>query len=152
MSFSPKNENNIYTFNGHRYQVFNRDMNWDAAKRYCDALGGHLVTIDSEKEQKFLEQLLQTDGIKNSYWLGGYKNSKKEWVWVTGIRMNYTNWAQGQPDNWTKREDKLMCYRNSNIPGVSRLGTWNDIQSDGECNGESFFGSKNFGLICEWDK
>lgn len=42
--------------NGHRYQVFDESMSWTDAKIYCENLGGHLVTINSEEEQKFLVQ------------------------------------------------------------------------------------------------
>lgn len=65
--------------------------------------------------------------------------------------LNYSNWAIGQPDNWTKREEKLMIYCNSNPLNPSILGTWNDLQANGECNGEKFFGLRNFGFICEWE-
>ena len=43
--------------NDHRYQVFDTSMRWTEAEEYCESLGGHLVTITSEEEQKFIECL-----------------------------------------------------------------------------------------------
>ncbi|MDY2627962.1 MAG: hypothetical protein SOW08_06545 [Lachnospiraceae bacterium] len=48
-----------------------------------------------------------------------------------------------------------MLYRNENRWAASprSIGTWNDLKEDGTCYGESatFFGTENFGFICEWD-
>ena len=138
-------------YNGHYYRVYNRSMTWREARNYCRDLGGHLVTITSRGEQNFVEDLLSSDGKKNCYWLGGYKESKHSWRWVTGESFSYNNWAKGQPDNYTSNEDSLMIYRRRNPNSSNRIGEWNDISYDGECNGESFFGERNFGFICEWD-
>lgn len=56
--------------NGHRYQVFDESMSWTDAKVYCENLGGHLVTINSEEEQKFIEDNLLVIGTKKTYFIG----------------------------------------------------------------------------------
>ena len=35
--------------------------------------------------------------------------------------------------------------------GIDGQYKWNDLQKDGDCNGESFFGYQNSGFVCEWD-
>lgn len=150
-SFAGNDDTKVTKFNGHYYKVFNEGIRWESAKKFCEKVRGHLVTIESQSEQNFLERLLRTDGTKNSYWIGGYKESTGNWKWVTNKKLTYINWASGQPDNWTHREDRLMMYRNSNPLNPSILGTWNDLQADGECFGEKFFGLQNFGFICEWE-
>lgn len=70
-------------FNNNYYRIFNSGMTWENAKRFCEDIKGHLVTIESENEQKFIEQLLRNKGNKNCYWVGGYKNASEEWKWVT---------------------------------------------------------------------
>ena len=42
-------------FGGHTYAVYEQVMDWDAARQYCESMGGHLVTITSAEEQRFLE-------------------------------------------------------------------------------------------------
>ena len=91
---------------------------------------------------------------KNCYWIGGQRGiDQKKWYWGNQRSqiMKYTNWANGQPDNYTKGENILMIYRIPNPKAMSVTGQWNDIGTDGDCNGEEFFGVSNFGFICEWE-
>lgn len=138
-------------FNGHSYAVIDESMDFYAAEGYCQRLGGHLVYIESEAEQKFVENLVLTKGTRNSYWLGAKQNMMGDkWAWLDGTPVAFAKWAKGQPDN--RRETALMMYRNNNpLSNNSGLGEWNDILTDGTCNGEAFFGVRNFGLVCEWD-
>ena len=138
-------------FRGHYYKIYNNETNWEEAADQCEEKGGHLATITSEEEQEFIEEILHHYGNKNCYWLGGYKDKQGTWRWVNNEPTHYANWAKDQPDNFTGREDTLMMYRHANPTSASRLGQWNDIHWNGTCNGEEFFGSDNFGFICEWD-
>ena len=139
------------TFNGHSYKVFDEGMTWTEAKAYCESLGGHLVTITSQEEQIFVESILEK-GTKNSYWVGG-TGGNKIFGWITGEPFNYTNWSRLQPDNNQKSggEDSLMMYRLNNPSSGSGLGKWNDLNNNGTCGNESFFGLSNFGFVCEWE-
>lgn len=138
---------------GHTYQLLDESMTFNKAKAYCKNKGGHLVTITSAGEQRVVDKLLKS-GKRNSYWLGAQKDVYGKFTsWITGERMVYTNFAINQPDNFRGDEKALMIYRKNNTLSASDTSFyWNDIQKDGNCNGESFFGKKNFGLICEWDK
>ena len=131
-------------YNGHSYKLFNNGMTWNEAKAYCEERGGHLVTVTDSSEQEFIQNLL-ADGSKNSYWMGGYKNTDGSWKWITDENWSYTNWSYRQPDG---DGDALMIYNGYNY--YSQVGQWNDFHVDGE-NGQDFFGLDNFGFICEWE-
>lgn len=137
------------------YRVFNEPMTWEEAVAYCESLGGHLVTINSAEEQYFIETLLK-NGVKNSYWLGAERTSKTGTgfsKWITGEPIIYENYDPPEPNNNTGKEDALMIYRLKNpVVGSSLAFHWNDLQKDGECKGEAFFGIDNIGFICEWDE
>lgn len=137
-------------FNGHYYQVFDESLDWFEAKKRCEDLGGHLVTITSKEEQQAVTNVLSTAN-RNSYWMGGYKTDGT-FEWITGEEMIYTNWASCQPDNYLSKEDTLLIYKNKK-PGSygHNAGCWNDLSSDGNCNNEAFFGLHNIGFICEWE-
>jgi len=132
------------------YKVFDLGMTWYEAEAYCENLGGHLMTITSEEEERTAEALLDAleDG-KNSYWLGAVRDADGNFNWVTGEKWDYTCWAGGQPDN--RGENALMLYNRANPLSYGSARRWNDLRDDGTCNGESFFGLENFGFICEFE-
>ncbi|MGN1166984.1 MAG: Ig-like domain-containing protein [Lachnospiraceae bacterium] len=140
------------SFNEHYYYVYDRDSEWTQAKNYCESIGGHLVTITSGEEQQFVVELIQKYGQRKNYWLGGHQNgsNNSSWYWVTGEAFSYTNWANSQPDH--SNEDCLMMYTYDN-PNASGNETykWNDLVDAGTYGSESWFGTANFGYICEWD-
>lgn len=139
-------------YRGHTYQVFDEGYNWYAAKEYCENIGGHLVTVSSNEENDYITQLLQL-AKKNSYWMGGYKNNN-QWKWVTNESFTYTHWASRQPDNAgaSGGEDVLQIYRKTNpLKAGNTLGYWNDLNHNGTCGSEPFFGLENIGFVCEWD-
>ena len=141
----------IGTYAGHTYAIFDTGCGWDYAVSLCKTLGGHLATITSDKEQLKIESLLEK-GAKNSYWLGGKRLSGKQFEWITGEDFSYSNWAISEPNNYTRTEDALMIYKEKNPKGSNViLGQWNDVQFDGICKEETFFGPDNFGFICEWE-
>lgn len=134
------------SYNGHTYQIFYSERTWDDAEAFCEKLGGHLVTITGENEQKFIERYLAKAQKQQSYWIG--LNSGKNTVfstWVTKEAISFTKWADGNPD----RNQPYSCgriaaseYADQNNWTMKR-GTWDD-----ESNNYSFIN----GFICEWDE
>lgn len=141
-------------FNNHKYEVFDEGMTWEEAKVACEEKGGHLVTITSEAEQKYIENKILS-GTKNGYWLGGYaEDSDSDYKWITNEEMTFTNWGTSQPDYANqngKFENKMIMYRIHHNPG-NDLGNWNDLINEGTkgLNGISFL-SDSLGYICEWE-
>lgn len=135
------------------YKCFEDGMTWDEANAKCNEMGGHLVTITSADEQAIVESLIRSEGSKNNYWIGAQKSTgSASYQWVTEEKMSYTRFKGGYPDNHYGQEDALMIYRNNN-PMLSGdcFGYWNDLNRNGTCMGENFFGIENMGFICEWD-
>lgn len=137
-------------YDGHYYRLYDLECGWEEAREYCENVSGHLVSITSQEEQTVIENLINT-GTKNSYWMGGYRNSSGDWEWITDETFLYTNWSSSQPDNYTGTENALMLYRSLNPKITCQYGQWNDVNFDGTCDNEDFFGISNFGFICEWD-
>ncbi|MBR2179520.1 MAG: hypothetical protein IJ862_03870 [Selenomonadaceae bacterium] len=137
-------------FKGHYYQIVDVGMTWNDASMACENQGGHLVTIGSVAEQKFIETLLN-QGQRNNYWLGAKRAPNGKFVWIDKTPFAYANWASGQPDNI--RSKALMVYKNTNPKAPKhKFGLWNDVSSEGVvANEEDFFGLNHFGFICEWD-
>lgn len=140
-------------YNGHTYHLFDESLTWEDANNYCNELNGHLVTITTEDEQKFIETLLENGGQKQ-YWIG----MKTEGVptWVTGETYQYSNWDRGEPNNNRKSgaaEDCVHIYNVANpAVGGSERFKWNDMFNDNTYPGEeNHFSLEYVGFICEWD-
>ena len=118
----------------HRYKIFYDTLTWEEARAACEAKGGHLATITSEKEQYLLE--LSNDKNQN-LWIGGYKNADGQWCWVTGEPWTYENWGDGEPNN------------SSNVvAGESCVAMWPEKWND-LANGNIY---EQSGYICEWEE
>ena len=143
--------NKAQKYKKHFYKVYDYGLTWENAKKYCESMGGHLVTITSQEEQDFVRKLV-TSHHRNNYWLGAQKDKNGKWKWITKEKFVYTCWATPQPDNHLDCENSLMLYRNMNPIDKNKIAEWNDLNSDGTCEKDKFFGLDNMGFICEWEK
>ncbi|XP_067658798.1 macrophage mannose receptor 1-like isoform X2 [Haliotis asinina] len=65
-----------------------------ASEQDCERRGGHLVDVDSEPMQRYLESVLRTRYVGTGVWIG-LTASNNQWTWTSGATGNYTNWASG---------------------------------------------------------
>lgn len=151
-SFAAINDSSMFYYNGHKYMLFSDDVKWEEAQEACEELGGHLATITSEEEQKFINSILENAG-KNCYWIGGVKKNHA-WTWVTGEAFFYTNWAYNEPNDMTSQEDFIHVFGTiyTGGTGIKYVGDWNDASEKGAEYASGFYASQNFGYICEWDQ
>lgn len=120
---------------GHKYKYYDDKVSWEEAQNRCKKLGGHLATITSAGEYKFI-----VDKFPHDAWLGGTDRAKEgEWVWITGEPMKFTAWSRGQPDNAGGAENYLHYW-------VAEKG-WNDTVATG-----GNVASARIGFVCEWTK
>ncbi len=122
-------------YNSHTYAIYYGSMTWDAAKKWCEDNGGHLVTITSADEQAFIESF--NEGY-DYLWIGAYREQREDWVWkwVTGEAWDYTNWAEGEPN------DSPNVVPGENCVTLWPM-EWNDLSN------ENVY--EQYGFICEWD-
>lgn len=116
-------------YNGHKYLVVEEKCTWSEAKDKCKAAGGHLVTITSADEQKFVEQLIKG---KVHFWIGMYRGADNEFFWITDEKVEYSNWGRGEPNNTRGIEN-----------AVGLRPDWNDYNEND--------GASMSGFVCEWD-
>jgi len=107
-------------------------LRWSEAAEQAAALSyrgrrGHLLTITSADEQRWVQQNLHEACIQ-CYWLGGYQDRRapdfrepdRGWRWVTGEPWDFTAWNQTpyrEPNNVDGDADFLSFIAQ---------GTWND--------------------------
>ncbi len=79
--------------NGHGYKKIECDS-WEDAKAKAAALNAHLVAINDEAEQKWLEGLFSE---KSFFWIGlSMPENEDSWQWDNGQPLTYTNWRNSQ--------------------------------------------------------
>lgn len=115
---------------GHYYKSFEFPVSWDDAKIFCESVGGHLATAENSDEIKPIHEAIIKGG-KYSYWIGGKRDQRGLWHWVTGPVITYPNWTSTEPSAG-KAYDSMT--------GISKEGKWaTGRQIDVR------------GFICEWD-
>ncbi|MCX7771093.1 MAG: CSLREA domain-containing protein, partial [Proteobacteria bacterium] len=109
-------------------------ITWDAAKVAAEAEGGYLATITSAEENNFVFGLVNDPAyfieIYGPY-IGGFQPAGSEepaggWTWVTGEPWVYTNWNEGEPNNYLGIENALHLLSNVR---------WNDLRTDESMKG-----------------
>jgi len=128
-----------WSINGHSYEVvIDTEATWEQAKAHAEALGGHLVTITSIEEQKFIENLLATSGAQTgAYWIGLIETiTEGIYTWDNGESLSYTNWYPGQPDNagggWGgENRGHISWAVEPEALHFANRGQWNDLRAEG---------------------
>lgn len=135
-------------FNGHTYKIIEKAMSWKEAKEYCESLGGYLLTITSEEEQKFIEGLIkEKDFTNNRFWLGFTDEAKEgTWNWITEESNSYTNWGKSLDNAYSGAQDYAVFhgYKATYSSGVTDIGQWDDVLNDKDDKKENIF------IICEF--
>ncbi|CAJ0602700.1 unnamed protein product [Cylicocyclus nassatus] len=114
------------------YKVFHW-KNFDEAESFCQTKGGHLASIHSFEENKFVTELAET-GVKGdthtkATWIG-LKQAEwprsKEWTWTDGTRVDYSPpWAPNQPDNLNE-EHCTQLFSDIMVHKDHDYQKWND--------------------------
>jgi len=97
-----------------RYKIIRGNFTWHEAKAAAISAGGHLATITSAAEQKFLKSNLLED-YSGTLWAGATDMEiEGVWKWVTGDPVDYKNWHPGQPDNGGSAKSEHYLYIQAN--------------------------------------
>ena len=125
-------------FPNHSYQIIENSniSSFEEAEEYCQTIGGHLATIQSQEENDYIYSMMISEGYKSAYFGFTDRDIEGTWVWVNDEPVNYTNWAPSEPNSENSEENYAMFYYKFTD------GTWNDGR----------WGSDTTAFICEWDK
>jgi hypothetical protein len=96
---------------------------WNEAEADCVAQGGHLASVHDQVEQDYIAQAAFAV-LGGDWWLGLSDQAQEgQYVWTDGTSTNYTNWMEGEPNNWEGSEN---CIHLVDWAG----GAWNDLNCD----------------------
>ncbi|XP_071583171.1 LOW QUALITY PROTEIN: hepatic lectin-like [Heliangelus exortis] len=97
------------------YSFSTETTSWGEANQTCADQGAHLIIIDSEQEQDFLKE-----NINSTYWLGVTDQQKEgSWVWTNGqeVTLSYFN-------VWKENKDRDQ----KNCGSIGPDGIWSDAK------------------------
>lgn len=105
----------------HKYTVFNSGLSWIQAKQWCENNGGYLACTTDESEWNAVKGLLEKyNGVR--CWLGA-ESTSGSWKWITDEPVEFSVWADGQPDNAGGKEHYLGTFG----AGILKNYKWNDF-------------------------
>jgi hypothetical protein len=98
------------------------------AEADCVAQGGHLVSIHDQATQD--EVQAGAFGLAGGDWWIGADDLAQEgqFEWTDGTPLDYTAWADGEPNNWGEVENCAHLWSWSG-------GPWNDL----DCNSSIYY-------------
>lgn len=81
---------------GHFYATVDQ-VTWPDAEAFARNLKGHLVTIEDAAENDWLLSHFAQPWL----WIGlNDRDQDGTWTWASGRKVTFTNWQDGEPDNW----------------------------------------------------
>uniref|UniRef100_A0A8C6S6H6 Layilin n=1 Tax=Neogobius melanostomus TaxID=47308 RepID=A0A8C6S6H6_9GOBI len=108
------------------FSELRRRLNFIEAELACRRDGGQLLSVESEAEQKIIEQLITelrpTDG---DFWIG--TDCSPQYYWQDGSKSTYRNWHWDEP-SCGYEVCVVMYHQPSAPPGLGGLYMfqWND--------------------------
>lgn len=117
---------NTVTWSDHTYMCYEDLLSWHEALNYAKTLSGHLVTITSQEENDIVEALIRS-GKRDAYFIGLTDDKQEEhpFRWENGEEVTYTNWREGEPNDYVGIEDCAAI-----LSGEEEAGKWNDIPGE----------------------
>ncbi|KAJ3599231.1 hypothetical protein NHX12_033194 [Muraenolepis orangiensis] len=104
-------------FHGHCYRYFSRRHTWEDGEKDCREHSGHLASVHSLAEQRFISGLSH-----DNTWIGlNDRTVEDDFQWTDKMDLQYENWRSNQPDNFfAGGEDCVVMIAHENAK-------WNDV-------------------------
>ncbi len=129
---TPPDQRVLNPANQHLYLYVKTPLAWHEARDYCATRGGHLVTIQTPSENRFVYELA-TENVQMGTWLGATDEAQEGiWVWVTGEPANYWNWGEYWNYSGKDGTEDFLAFDG-----------WDKIWYD-QPDGDKYF-------VCEWE-
>lgn len=122
--------------NGHIYTLTPTRGTWTAEEAVAEAMGGTLVSINSQAEQDFvISTFLVGSTATVPLWIGltdlSPAGSAGYSTWITGEPVTYTNFNPNEPNGQNGGEHYVAMNWHYSFGSSNTMGTWNDLPNEG---------------------
>lgn len=143
------------------YEIVMEDCTWEEAAAKCAAMGGHLATINRERDfSDILGAIYSCDCSNGVYYIGGqYNADSSEYIWTTDgtnetVNLPAYDWKDGEPSYTGKTEDGRTVDETYLCICAFKEGDWTsyklmDIPNDTIDAAPTYSGF--VGFICEYE-
>ncbi|CAH1775812.1 unnamed protein product [Owenia fusiformis] len=119
---APDNDNWKY-YDGNCYfisdTVHDERLSWHESESRCQENGGHLLSIHSEQEERFIIGQLEIDYFGRDIWIGlNELDLQHGYRWSDKSPTDYINWNTNEPNDHDGAERCVVF--------LTRTGKWND--------------------------
>jgi len=124
--------------NGHDYYLLSPNT-WIMSEAEAESIGGTLAIIKNADNQKWVFSTFSSyaEAGHAGLWIGLHRVSLGgPFAWVTGEKLVYTNWNQGEPNDVGGIE---TCAHMNSLDSTAP-GTWNDLR-------DNDFNTRLFGVV-----
>jgi len=113
--------------NEHDYYLLSPNT-WMASEAEAESLDGTLAVVKNAEEQKWIFSTFGAyEGTNHNLWIGLRRSCHGGALgWVTGEKLDYANWAGGQPDNAGGMQD-FVFMASATRPWGFPAGSWDDV-------------------------
>ena len=129
----------VKSFNGHHYYMWPYAESWAGAKKFCESVGGHLVTITSGEEHGFVMQMITGISLKSHCHIGGEREGTTP-EWITG-------------EKWEEEPTFMSIRKTKTLQGEYGVLCPIDMPEYALKKGDVYFYTDyNRHFIIEWDR
>ncbi|KAK6042030.1 hypothetical protein COOONC_20465 [Cooperia oncophora] len=82
---------------GRCYKFVNDRQPFYLAEESCQAIGGHLVSVENGFENAMLAETASSQNIRGPFYIGYNRMLTNNWSWIDGYNAtSFTNWGAGR--------------------------------------------------------
>ncbi|CAJ0608354.1 unnamed protein product [Cylicocyclus nassatus] len=109
---------------------------FDGAENMCNVAGGHLTSIHSFEENRFVAGLAKMNKLvtdsRDYTWIGLHKMNSNNWRWTDGTKVDFKPWAPTCPKGEGNcvlllsdvNGDETWLHKWANFPCIQNLRTY----------------------------
>ncbi|XP_030649161.1 C-type mannose receptor 2 [Chanos chanos] len=82
-------------FEGAKYRVVEKDLDWNTALQMCESVNGSLAVVRDPRQHGYLTLIL--DKLRQPAWIGLRNGGARSYTWLEEEEVTFSDWNDGEP-------------------------------------------------------